>query len=456
MRTFSLRHLVTAILLSAISIALILISAFNYSASKEQIEEVFDAQLIQSTKLLAMFYQSHVQNESENQHPLTLVITDSSIETFEESPQANALEYEHKYAYQIFDYSGNLLARTDNAPTLPLSSLHEGYVQATLNGDIWHTYRHFSKVDNIWIISAQHQDIRYELIHNVQAHNIWINLLIIAMVVLFTSVLHIKLFKPIKQLAASLEHRLPGDLTPLTLTLPNELTLVQDSINRITRLLEQERNFSSMAAHELKTPLAVIKLHYQNLLDEVDNSTDEYHKEFSIIASGIDAMSQTIEQLLLLSRIESTTEFETKDVEFQELFNMVINQLLPLASQRQWQVDCVVGTKIYCEINFMTILIRNLLENACKYSPNDSLINITVYQSNQNIHVDIDNEGVNNITSEQCRQLTQRFYRINQNDIMGTGLGLAICQRIIELHQGELVIIPNKRRGLLVSMILPL
>ena len=127
---------------------------------------------------------------------------------------------------------------------------------------------------------------------------------------------------------------------------------------------------------------------------------------------------------------------------------------MPLITEYEWNIDVDAGLSIMCDRFYMLVVLKNIIENACKYSPVESEISISAAQTTTGVEIKIADRG-QGMTSEQIANATERFYRVNENEGIGAGLGLSICQHIIGLHQGQLTITPREETGLVVSLFLP-
>jgi two-component system sensor histidine kinase QseC len=267
------------------------------------------------------------------------------------------------------------------------------------------------------------------------------------------------LFKPLKLLARHLDKRPAHDLTPISFKLPSELASMQKALNsyflRIADTMMRERRFSADAAHELKTPLAIIKLHSDGLADvlltqsqDVQQSTLPY---IDAIGAGVNRINHTVEQLLLLSRVDAISALNRSECQLQHIIDNVINQLLPIVADYEWQINIPPQMTVNADPFYLELVLKNIIENACKYSPVESLITINAFKHEPVTLIEVIDQG-RGMSAEEIVLAKNRFYRADETTSQGAGLGLSICQHIVSLHHGELTVSSVAPRGLKVSI----
>ncbi|MCH1931280.1 ATP-binding protein [Shewanella sp. A25] len=454
---YSLRLLLTLLMLSGISVSVGISSWYSTRDSVHQIEELFDAQMMQSAKMLELFYHDDAEFAVQQPSPQVLHVPVGGVSTFAQKADALKLAYEHKLAFQIWSAQGKALVYSDNVGMEPLSDFVAGYHKKNLTDGLWHVFSYFSTKHKLWIITGQRDDVRQELVSQIM-HNAFIAPLIVLPVMLvLVSLIFYLLFRPLKAFERELMNRSHNDRTPLTMSLPKELVPVRRALNQyittLDKFIARERRFSADAAHELKTPLSVIKLHQQGLEGLIGDET-QHSVHLAAIDSGVKHMSHTVEQLLLLARVDSIEELNVQHHALLPMIEEVLNQLMPMITDYEWDIDIDAALKISCDRFYLLLVLKNIIENACKYSPHETVISLSAKQETQGIRLDIADLGLG-MTPEQIDSATERFYRVNENEGIGAGLGLSICHHIIELHAGELTLSPREGGGLVVSVFLP-
>ncbi|QYJ86396.1 sensor histidine kinase N-terminal domain-containing protein [Shewanella mesophila] len=457
---YSLRLMLTLLILCGIGLSVGLSSWMSTSDASDQIEELFDAQLLQTAKTLELFYHYEItasKTPSLTEQALVLHIEDSNIESFTEKSDALKLAYEHKLAFQVWSVEREALMRSDNIPKRPFTDFKQGYHLLERDGQLWHVFSYFSTPNNVWIITAQQDEVRRELVSQIMRNAFSAPALVVPLILIAILLLSYWLFKPLKALERLLNQRKPHDVTPIAMPLPSELKPVQTALNlyisRFAHAIARERRFSADAAHELKTPLSVIKLH-QDGLKELIPSSNQATLHLNAIDTGVARLSHTVEQLLLLARVDSIEELDLGCCNVQSMVEAALNQLIPGIADFEWDINIPPELSLQGDHFYLELVLRNIIENACKYSPKESLISIGAIAKQNSVEINITDSG-KGMTKAQIDNAIERFYRVNENEGTGAGLGLSICQHIIELHNGRLSISQHTTGGVQVIITFP-
>ncbi|CAK9883711.1 MAG: Sensor protein BasS [Candidatus Erwinia impunctatus] len=243
--------------------------------------------------------------------------------------------------------------------------------------------------------------------------------------------------RPLRTLQKNLAQRSAENLTPLPLTeTTTEITAVTLAMNqlfsRLDNTIQQERLFTADAAHELRTPLAGLRLHLELLQKQgVEQS--------SMLVRRVDQLMHVIEQLLMLSRAgQALAGGHYKRINWALIYHPLEDEILELLAQRQqsMMVKGDLSLSMEGDAVLLRLLLRNLLENASRYSPLNSHIVLSVEKKEKGCQVTVSDEGPG-IPDSHLPTITQPFSRGDQR-YGGSGLGLNIVQRICLLHQGQL------------------
>lgn len=248
------------------------------------------------------------------------------------------------------------------------------------------------------------------------------------------------IIRPLNQLQKRLETRSADNLSPLPLNSEiREVVAVTNALNqlfsRLSSTIQQERLFTADAAHELRTPLAGVRLHLEIMQKNGVEGSD-------MLITRIDLLMHTIEQLLMLARAgQNFAKGEYQQVD------LISNVMTPLKEELREMLD-ERGQKLkmhlpaFAEIQgdavLLRLMVRNLVENAHRYSPENSDITITIVPKNNGFLIQIDDAGPG-IDENKTSELTQAFKRSDQR-YGGSGLGLNIVVRITHLHAGILTL----------------
>lgn len=247
--------------------------------------------------------------------------------------------------------------------------------------------------------------------------------------------------RPLNLLQQRLATRSADNLSPLPVaTGIREVADVTTSINqlfsRLSNAIEQERLFTADAAHELRTPLAGVRLHLE-LMQQAGIADAQF------LVNRIDLLMHTIEQLLMLSRAGqnfASGVYQQFDI-IEEVIAPLRDELKEMAAQREQTLHWLLPThaRIEGDAVLIRLLLRNLVENAHRYSPECSSIDIILMPLQEGILLQVRDRGPG-IDEKMAGELTQAFRRMDQR-YGGSGLGLNIVVRIAHLHQGKLTLI---------------
>lgn len=264
------------------------------------------------------------------------------------------------------------------------------------------------------------------------------------------------IIRPLNQLQNRLETRSADNLSPLPLNSEiSEIVSVTKALNqlfaRLSNTIQQERLFTADAAHELRTPLAGVRLH----LELMDQKGVEGSKT---LIGRIDQLMLTIEQLLMLSR--AGQNFAKGQYDQVDLVEHVVQplreELEEMLALRQQTMRYSMPDKLVIQGDaiLLRLMVRNLVENAFRYGPEGGEITLTLLSENQGAVVKVEDNGPG-IDEQKACELTQAFKRVDQR-YGGSGLGLNIIVRIAALHGGNLQLSNRKdTQGLCAQCWLP-
>jgi heavy metal sensor kinase len=260
---------------------------------------------------------------------------------------------------------------------------------------------------------------------------------------------------PIDRLAFE-ARRITAERLHEPLTVANEhdeigrLAAVLNETNaRLEASFEQLRRFTSDASHELRTPLAVMRSVGEMALADT-RSTPEYRDALGSILEEIDRLSRLVDTLLRLSRADQgLVALQTTDVELGQLARDVASSLTVLADERQQQIRIHAASpvRVRCDALLVREAVANLVDNAIKYGPARSTIELTVSTAGSHATLSVSDRGPG-IAPEHRARVFDRFYRIDEarsRDSGGTGLGLAIAKWAVEANGGRISIEPAER-----------
>jgi signal transduction histidine kinase len=232
---------------------------------------------------------------------------------------------------------------------------------------------------------------------------------------------------------------------------------LREMLVRLDNVLQKQKQFTSDAAHELRTPLALAKSTLQAAQMQ-RRDTDEYERTIADALKDVARMEKLIEELLTLSRLDETNECIT---ETSINLNELLSELTETYNEKMWSSGGKVileessNTTIQANSDDLIRLFSNVLDNAVRYGPSDGTIHIKLkYESDNYIAICIHDEG-GNIPPEALPYLFDRFYRVDKSrssSTGGVGLGLAIAQHIAHRYNGDISITSDPGSGTLVCI----
>ena len=400
-----------------------------------EVNELYDAELIR----LARQVQATLRPDA----PLSsLSHSHSQPQPAKGSAESGAADV-RDLALAVWDAQGALVLSDSEGVQLTRHPDAVGFRDETLSGKPWRIY-YLQSSTGAWLVAAgQRVKERDELVYSVTASQItpWI-LVLPALLIAMTWAVR-RALAPLRELTTELQARDATDLRRITdAQTPTELQPLVHAMNglfqRIEETLARERRFTADAAHELRTPLAVLRAQW----DVVRRSAEGTEREQAEakLTRGLDRLDRLVTQMLALSRLESTAEASgqwslTTPVNWPLVVEQAISDCLPVAERRhielacEWPHEGVSPLPLNGDNNLLTVLLRNLLDNAVRYAPEGSLVTLRVLAD----RLEVANDG-EPLPDAQIARMGERFYRPDGQQEFGSGLGVSIVQRIAALH----------------------
>jgi signal transduction histidine kinase len=261
--------------------------------------------------------------------------------------------------------------------------------------------------------------------------------------------------------ARQMTERSPEDLRPVQVAdAPTELTPILAAVNalleRMQSVLASERRFTSAAAHELRTPLAAIKIQAQVAL--LTGGEEERRNALQRLIQVIDSAAHMVEQLLTLSRIDGLMALRAQSTRLplDAVAGHVIDEMRPLAARRGQQIEEELAEADVLGVEFgVAVLLRNLVDNALRYSPEGSAVRVRIGTVEGAPELQVDDAGPGIPAAERGR-VFERFYRAQATaHIDGCGIGLSIVQAVVEMHKASVHLDASELGGLRVAVRFP-
>ena len=244
-----------------------------------------------------------------------------------------------------------------------------------------------------------------------------------------------------------------------------EIRAMSEALNRMLerlKMLDDSREeFVSNVSHELKTPLASMKVLADSLLaqEEVPN---ELYKEFmQDITLEIERENDIITDLLSLVKMDRTAaDLNIRQVSINELLELILKRLKPIAAEKNVEVVLESFRPVTAEIDEvkLTLAFTNLVENAVKYNHPEGWVHVSLNADHKYFYVKVADSGIG-IPEEDQKHIFERFYRVDKShsrEIGGTGLGLAIVRNAVVLHRGSVKVYSKEGEGTTFTVRIPL
>ncbi len=363
-------------------------------------------------------------------------------------------------AIVLRDARGELRVESVELPPLRFDPRDAPLHSIVHDGRRWRVFQRWDAHHRYWIQVGAPLDERDELLRKLLAPAL---LALLALLVLVPPTVFAGLrsgLKPLRQLARSLsagadpaaasltDARVPAELAPFT-------EAIDKLVDRLRLSLEHERRFTADAAHELRHPLAALRLEL-DLAGRGDDAA-ERARHLQRAQDALDRMQRLVTQLLLLARVEKLAELDDAGpLRLAGVVEAALRDVSERAAARSIELsldhdgnDFVLGSR-----SLLGILVQNLLDNALRHAPEHGAVNVRVGGHDEQVMLEVNDNG-SGIAAADVARLGERFHRPEGSVGEGSGLGLSIAQAIARLHHGELAFGRSTLGGARVSFSLP-
>lgn len=421
----SIRRYLVLILLSVITLVLFFAAIKGYRGSMARATTLFDSQLVAMA---------------------------DTLETMQLTIQLGRLNKESEMILQIWQ-NDELLLHSFNSPEAPITRFELGFRDENFSGQRWRTLARYYPDSQHWLMLAQPLSHRYELADELVLAAVQPLVFSLPLLALLISLAVKQGLRPLVGLSDALKQKKPDDLSPVALNQPpTELQPVLKTINgllvRLDAAFARERRFASDAAHELRTPLSVLKINCHNLAQELGSES----ANLTLLRDGVERMGHVVDQILLLNRT-NPEHFSVKwvEVDLYRLCQTCIANLYPQLQAKQQQIGLSgTATPMLGDAFSLNVLVQNLVSNASKYSPVGSQIEVNIDKRPEGVLLVVEDSGPGLAESEYER-VFERFYRVggdrHQSGSIGCGLGLAIVKHIVELYGARIRLLRSAQLG---------
>lgn len=417
-------------ILPTLMITILLVGALAYVSANREIKNIYDAELINDANTLWVLLKKPLAREK---HRPTIQVPDLDFNMDNQlALNEDADDYADAHAFRAWK-SGELLMVSSNAFPASVPPFAAGFSDFTTSKDAWRVYTLPIPNTDIVIEVAEKQALRANLVENIIV-NLSVPLIVLVPVIAVLVWLIINNgLSHIRGLVRQIRSRTPDDLSEIaTNGLPRDLVPLVLSLNQFLEKLRisltLERRFSDLAAHQLRTPQAGIKLLLQ-LLERADSEAERQVLIKDLVSSNERAM-HLIEQMLNLARVSH----QPLSLETTNLFDLCATSLAsfgPLLNNRGFQV-ALIGDEtlnLPTDMVLLRMMIDNVIDNAMKYSPDGGQIHVEVGHRDECACISVSDSGPG-IPVQHRQAVFQQFHRLDTLDQKGTGLGLAIVAAI--------------------------
>lgn len=430
-RSWSLRRTLLAILLALTMSVWAFSAGVVYLEADQESHELFDQSLAETAHLLLVLADHEVEERIATSEPAAAAPSDA--------PGQYLL-------FQIWDNRKRLVYKNAGAPDAPLSAWDaSGFGSAIIDGKPMRTYATWDAAHRLQIQVGEPVSHRREI----SSRFAWKLLLLMAVIIpvvaggIWWAVNRV--FRTLQLSTDEVSQRTASDLEDISIKdAPSEMRPLLQAINRlferVRRTLEHEQCFTADAAHELRTPLAAIKTNLQ-VIQRARNDA-ERNEFIGGLGVSVDRATRLVEQLMTLARLDP--QYEKMTIQASHDVSALVAAQLPYwqgeAEKLMLQLN-VALEPAHCPVDpdSFLILLRNLMDNACRYTPAGGTVSLSCRVEQSQVCLRIADSGAG-IPVEARERVFDRFFRLSDATKPGSGLGLSIVKKIVDAHQARIVL----------------
>lgn len=406
---------------------------------RHELDELLDSHLAQAAALLVVQQVRELEIEDDRHDGHKSGRDDRALD----APSLH--RYAPQVAFQVF-HEDELVLRSSNAPERPLDPrMHERRPQfrtVTIDGQAWRVFSAFGADRDVRVLVGEQVASRQAILWAVLRGTALPALLALPVLALALWLAVYRGMAPLRRLSALIATRPPQATGPMALPdAPRELQPVLEALNglfdRIAALVESERRFTADAAHELRTPIAAIRAQAQVAMGDDDDPAGRRHALQALLV-GCDRAARLVDQLLTLSRLEAGEAPALQALDLAGLARQLAAEAAGAAIDRQQtlalQADGPVTVR--GEPTLVAVLLRNLVDNALRYSPTGATVQVTLSNHSGRVRLVVEDSGPG-LPPASLARLGERFFRELGTGHGGSGLGWSIVRRIAAVHGAQ-------------------
>ena len=431
-------------------VALLVIGSIGFYVTYHETETIYDTELSHVAGLMVSLLSAEDQEDlRKNPKDADEKKVNPDIVELGNDFDHSGQEHERKLAFRIWK-NGNLLFYSGKATGFGEERITAGFSNQEIMGKEWRFYVLADKKSGYTIEIAQRLHVRMMLIAKVLT-TLFLPLILLLPICLMITWIGLRVgLKPLLVISEAVKRRSALDLTPLSIDQSlTEISPLIDSINgllsNLDYALSKERRFTDLAAHELRTPIAIFKTQAETALRSIDDRERRMILEAQVKAA--DRATTMVDQLLILARLEHA-DIPMEALSLGTIARDIMQERLPLSTQKQIHLRFEEDTTVMIQGNkeLLTILLTNVLDNAIKYSFIEGEISVILSLQGHMAVLTVADTGPG-IPEDKLPYVTERFYRVSRNsEQSGAGLGLTIAKRAAEI-MGAHLILRNKESG---------
>lgn len=361
--------------------------------------------------------------------------------------------------FQIWNDKNELILRSYNFPEFEEPPLKLGFEQIEHDNLAWQSLTIRTK-KNFTIQVMQLNSFRIMVERQLTNDSILVLLVMYPALGIMIWIIVGRGMSSINKVTNNVKKRRPHQLSPIRIkTLPDEIQplirALNDLFKNLNDTLLREKRFAANAAHELKTPMAALKARVQ--LAQKQKGAD-LEKSLTNLIEIVDRCTHIINQLLVLSRmISDNSLIKPNTVNLIDSCHDVINELEFAAKHKKIKINFTIdkhskGYQILSNQSYIHILIRNLIDNAIRYSGDNTTVDVKLYKKDNKIFLDVQDQGPG-LDDKMKKRIFERFFRVLGTKAQGSGLGLSIVKEIVLINQAKISILDNSSgQGLLIRV----
>jgi two-component system, OmpR family, sensor histidine kinase QseC len=422
LRSLQARLLVSV--LGLVSLVWLAVVVSTWWDTEHEVGELLDAHMSQAASLL-----------------VSLPLNELTQLSLSETPTLH--EYQPKVVFQVLHLQDQVV-RSSTAPAQPLAAQGAlGFSQTVIDGQSWRVFSTPGLDEHVVIHVGEQDEARADVIWASLRSVVWPMTVALPLLALLVWGAVGWAVKPLRDLGWQVSHRQPDVADPLPLTdVPLEAQPLVQELNRLfdrtASLIHAERRFTADAAHELRTPIAAIRMQAQ----VAQGARDDHERNEALTATlqGCDRATRLVVQLLQLARLEAepgATAVTTR-TDVQACLRQVMADLAAVAQRRHQWLEALPfdGEPCLCPVPeaLVAVLLRNLLDNALRYSPDHARVRVqTRVWGTGRMRLTVEDSGPG-LAPEHLARLGERFFRVVGTQQPGSGLGWSIVTRVATLY----------------------